>query len=96
MTKIHNKRGVPLGRKQAVMASRMGAKVAMVACLGQENLGDRSLENLANYGIDCASVRRTPEAATGVAQLCVEDSGCVSWLVYPSLTTNNRSGERLN
>lgn len=61
------------------MASRMGAKVAMMACLGQDSFGDSYLENLESNGIDCTRVRRTAEAATGVAQLCVEESG---WVQY--------------
>lgn len=61
--------------RQAVMASRMGARVAMVACLGEDSNGASYLDNLSENGVDCCSVRRTPEANTGIAQLCVEDSG---------------------
>lgn len=59
------------------MASRMGAKVAMVGCLGDDSFGASYLGNLKDNGIDCDSVHRTQDAATGVAQICVEDSGCV-------------------
>lgn len=56
------------------MASRIGVKVAMVACVGEDDDGAKYLNNLMENEIDCNNVRRTHEA-TGVAQLCVEDSG---------------------
>lgn len=63
------------------MASRMGAKVAMAACLGEDSFGANYLESLSNGGIDCGSVRRTPDAATGVAQICVEQEGGANFIV---------------
>lgn len=51
------------------MASRMGARVAMCACLGEDTNGGSYLQNLLDNGIDCDSVRRDAGASTGVAQV---------------------------
>lgn len=63
------------------MASRLGVKVAMVACLGEDSFGANYLEGLADSGIDCENVRRTPDAATGVAQICVEEGDGANFIV---------------
>eukprot|EP00903_Cladosiphon_okamuranus_P015212 g14060.t1 len=60
------------GANQAVMAGRIGARTAMVGCLGQDSNGDSYIQSLSGDGIDCASVRRDAGAPTGVAQICVE------------------------
>ena len=78
---------------QAVMASRMGVKVAMVACLGDDSFGESYLENLASHGIDCGSVRRAPKSATGVAQICVEDGGGANFIVIVPGANNLLSPE---
>lgn len=57
------------------MASRMGARVAMVACLGDDAFGAGYLEDLSKNGVDCGSVRKAQGVATGVAQLCVGEKG---------------------
>lgn len=74
------------------MASRMGVKVAMVGCLGDDSFGASYLRNLKDNGINCDSVHRTQDAATGVAQICVEDSGCVRILFH---TFARRNGGRV-
>ena len=66
---------------QAVMARRMGARVAMVGCLGEDSFGSSYLERLGDEGIDCSSMRRTRDVATGVAQICVEDAGGANFIV---------------
>ncbi|CAM9542824.1 unnamed protein product [Ectocarpus fasciculatus] len=63
------------GANQAVMARRMGVGVAMVACLGDDSYGTDYVKSLCDDGIDCGSVRRDAGAATGVAQICVEEAG---------------------
>ncbi|CAN0180404.1 unnamed protein product [Ascophyllum nodosum] len=69
------------GANQAVMARRMGARVAMVGCLGEDSFGSSYLERLGDEGIDCSSMRRTRDVATGVAQICVEDAGGANFIV---------------
>src|SRR5690349_8913176 len=54
------------GANQAVMASLLGARVAMVNAVGDDGYGTETLANFARYGIDTTHVRRVP-GSSGVA-----------------------------
>jgi ribokinase len=71
------------GANQAVAASRCGASVAIVGRVGADALGDAILQNLHAEGIDLAYVQRDSEAATGVAQIVVDDQGRNTIVVAP-------------
>ncbi len=62
------------GANQAVMASRMGAKVYMVNTLGDDVFGDTTLNNFKEQGIDTTYVARV-SGASGVAPIWVEPNG---------------------
>jgi ribokinase len=70
------------GANQAVMASLLGADVAMVNCLGNDAYGDMTLENFSAFGIDTAHVHRT-EGASGVAPIWVEADGTNRIIIVP-------------
>ncbi|NOX63919.1 MAG: ribokinase [Chloroflexi bacterium] len=63
------------GANQAVAAARLGGRVSMVGCVGQDAFGDALLENLSANRVDHRFVRRADAAATGVAIIVVDDSG---------------------
>lgn len=63
------------GANQAVAAARLGARVAFVGCVGQDERGEQILRQLAKEGIDVSNVRRTAEAATGIALIMVDQNG---------------------
>lgn len=63
------------GCNQAVAAARMGAAVAMVACLGDDAAGTGALDALRADGVDVSACRRTADAATGRAAIVVDDEG---------------------
>ena len=63
------------GANQAVAAARAGGDVALVACMGQDALGDQAVEGFANDGINTTFVARTSEAASGVALILVDQQG---------------------
>lgn len=63
------------GANQAVAAARLGARVALVACLGRDDFGDRAVEGLAAEGIDARHVTRHPRAPSGTALILVDDAG---------------------
>lgn len=63
------------GANQAVAASRLGAKTAMVGRVGSDPFGDVLLGELAQAGVDHRFVDRDPETATGVAMIIVDDTG---------------------
>ena len=70
------------GANQAVMASLMGARVAMVNSLGDDGYGTETLANFARFGIDTSHVRRVP-GASGVAPIWVEPDGSNRIIIVP-------------
>ena len=62
------------GSNQAVMASRLGAKVSVIVKLGQDGYGDKTLQNYQNEGINTAFVGWV-EGASGMALITVAESG---------------------
>ena len=71
------------GANQAVMAARLGARVAIVGCLGDDDLGDATVANLAAQRIDAAGVARVPGVSSGVAPIWVDGGGANRILVVP-------------
>jgi ribokinase len=63
------------GANQAVMAARLGAEVSLVAKLGTDVFGDRTLDDLRERGVDTSHVHRTDRASSGVAPILVDDTG---------------------
>ena len=71
------------GANQAVMAARLGARVAMVGCLGDDDLGDATLANFASAGVDTTGVARVSGVSSGVAPIWVDASGANRILIVP-------------
>jgi ribokinase len=71
------------GANQAVAASRCGAPVTMIGRVGADALGDSILQNLHHEGIDLAYLQRDGDAATGIAQIVVDDAGRNTIVVAP-------------
>jgi ribokinase len=70
------------GANQAVMASRMGARVSMVNSLGDDGYGTETLANFERHGVDTTHVRRVP-GASGVAPIWVEPDGSNRIIIVP-------------
>lgn len=70
------------GANQAVMASRMGARVSMVNALGDDGYGTETLANFERHGVDTTHVRRVP-GASGVAPIWVEPDGSNRIIIVP-------------
>ena len=62
------------GANQAVAAARLGARTAMIGCVGQDDFGTRLRAGLEADGIDCSAVRSAP-GPSGVALIVVDDQG---------------------
>ncbi|MCS6852534.1 MAG: ribokinase [Gemmataceae bacterium] len=71
------------GANQAVMAARLGARVAMVGVVGHDLFGEHALRNLAMEGIDARHVRRDGGAATGMAAILVDEQGENRIIILP-------------
>jgi ribokinase len=63
------------GANQAVAASRLGADVHMVGCVGDDDFGHRLLDALAAEGVDPDRVRDVDGVSTGLAMIAVDESG---------------------
>lgn len=71
------------GANQAVAAARMGASVSMVGRVGDDAFGAMLREGLAAEGIDTRGVRATPDVASGVALITVDDAGQNTIVIAP-------------
>src|SRR4051812_34741123 len=63
------------GANQAVAASRLGAAVTLVGAVGDDDLGEHAVRELAAEGVDVESVLRLDGVATGVALIAVDHAG---------------------
>ncbi len=71
------------GANQAVMAARLGAHVAMIGCLGDDDLGDITIANLGEFDVDTTGVRRIAGVSSGVAPIWVDAAGTNRILIVP-------------
>jgi ribokinase len=71
------------GGNQAVAAARLGAKVAMVACVGDDENGRILRATLEGDGIDCSAMRTMADDPTGTALIIVDDDGNNAILIAP-------------
>jgi ribokinase len=63
------------GANQAVAAARLGASVALLGAVGDDELGAAALDELAREGVDVGAVVRLDGEATGVALIMVDAAG---------------------
>jgi ribokinase len=63
------------GANQAVAAARLGARVTLVGCLGNDVFGDQAIAGYQREGINTSYIVRDPEAASGVALIIVDAQG---------------------
>jgi ribokinase len=70
------------GANQAVMAARLGARVAMVGALGDDVYAQMTFDNLDRQGVDSTYVARVA-GSSGVAPIWVEPDGTNRIIVVP-------------
>ena len=70
------------GANQAVAAAKLGADVQMFGCVGDDDLGKRLLENLADAGVETTHIRTGPGVTSGTALITV-GSGDNTIVVIP-------------
>ncbi len=71
------------GGNQAVALARLGARVAMIACVGDDPNGAALVAGLTRDGVDCAAVRTIAGTTTGAAMVAVDDEGRNAIIVVP-------------
>lgn len=83
------------GANQAVMASRLGAKVHMVNTLGDDVFGDTTIRNFQEQGIDTSHIQRVV-GASGVAPIWVEPNGTNRIICVPGANNSMTSAQAEN
>ena len=63
------------GANQAVAAARLGARTAMIGCVGDDAFGRQLRSGLEADHIDVSAVRTVPGRSSGVALIVVDDGG---------------------
>ncbi len=63
------------GSNQAVAASRLGASVSFVGCVGQDRLGDEGVRWLSEAGVDTTFVKRSLNESTVGGFVMIDDNG---------------------
>jgi ribokinase len=71
------------GANQAVAIAKLGAHSILVARLGDDIFGHKSLENLKKEAVDTRYVTLTPETPSGVALITVDAAGNNAIVVAP-------------
>jgi ribokinase len=71
------------GSNQAVMASKLGAQVTMVVKLGRDPLGEITLKNYRDQGVDTTFVMFDETRFSGVAPIFVDDNGRNMIVIVP-------------
>src|SRR5690348_9121398 len=76
------------GANQAVAATRLGAEVALVGCVGRDQLADEALATLREAGVQ--GRWRVQDAPTGVALITVDAEGETTIVVAPGANAELR------
>lgn len=71
------------GANQAVMAAKLGARVSMVARVGDDDFGTNTIKNFEQEGVETSQVCKLREAVTGTAPIMVEEGGQNIVLIVP-------------
>jgi len=84
------------GANQAVAAARLGGQVSLVASIGGDIFGKRSIELIATEGIDVSGIISNENEASGVALITVDKNGenCITVAPGSNATLYPRSIER--
>lgn len=61
------------GANQAVAASRLGADVTLIGCLGNDAFGKELPDYLRNQGINTDYIKTIPDVSTGIASITLSD-----------------------
>ena len=63
------------GANQAMAAARLGGRVGMLGCVGDDDFGRKQIQALGNAGVDVSDIRTDTAASTGSAFICVAENG---------------------
>jgi ribokinase len=72
---VFERHGGGKGANQAVAAARLGARVALIAAVGDDDAGREAIEELRREGVEVSRVVQIDDVATGVALIVVDRNG---------------------
>ena len=78
------------GGNQALAARRLGAKVSLLACVGDDANADPALEHLQREGVLLGGVQRLDSEPTGLAMILVDSEGENQIVVAPGANAQLR------
>ena len=92
------------GANQAVACSKLGGKVFMCGCVGNDTFGQNAIKSLKNAGVDITNVKIVKEQPTGTAIIIVENgdnriildkgaNNCLSKTDIDNFLSNAKSGD---
>lgn len=61
------------GANQAVAAARLGGRVSMIGCVGNDIFGRDLLENLTNNNVNNENIKMLDDSSTGIAMIVIKD-----------------------
>ncbi len=71
------------GANQAAAIAKLGAKVAMVGCVGRDGMGKTLMTSLQKDGVDVSNVKEVDGVATGIAAITVDAAANNCIIVVP-------------
>lgn len=71
------------GANQAVAAARLGARTALLGCVGGDAIGSTLRASLEANGVGCAAIKVVEDSASGVAMIVVDGTGANMIVVAP-------------
>ncbi|XP_026730356.1 ribokinase-like [Trichoplusia ni] len=71
------------GANQCVAAAKLGGNTSMICRVGNDQWGKSYLDHLKQAGVDTTFVKLMPEVTTGIAQICVAESGENQIVIVP-------------
>lgn len=72
---VFERSGGGKGANQAAAVARLGARVALIAAVGDDAEGDESISELAAKGVGVSHINKLDDARTGIALIVVDDKG---------------------
>jgi len=76
------------GANQAVMIAKLNGNVSMIAKLGQDLFGDETKKNFSELGVNIDHVFTTNSAPSGVAQITVDTTKGMNYIIVVSGSNN--------
>lgn len=71
------------GANQAYTAAKLGGKVKMLGCIGNDDFGEMQRNNLTECGVDTGDLKRLKSQGTGMASIYVDEYGDNTIVVVP-------------